>query len=88
MQLAHLCQHIGTLQLPSTPYHECSDTISLCASTYHGTLGSPSSLCNSGYHIESQWVPSPDGIDLSTTSEAIWIHNWWNMLQCIMLLPC
>jgi hypothetical protein len=34
-----------------------------------------SSLYKSGYHIRSQWLPSPDQIDLSSTSEAIWIHN-------------
>jgi hypothetical protein len=37
-QPAHLCQHIGALQLPSAPYHECSVTRSLCVSTYHRTL--------------------------------------------------
>jgi hypothetical protein len=74
-----MCQHIGALQLLFAPYHECSDIGFLCASTYHGTLGSPSSLCNSGDHIESQWLPSPNQIDL-LTSEAIWLHNWRNML--------
>jgi hypothetical protein len=68
------------LQLLSAPYHEYSDTESLCDSTYHGTMGSLLSLCNSGYHIESRWFPSPDRIDLSTTFEVIWLHNWWNML--------
>jgi hypothetical protein len=92
-----LCQHICNLLIcanilelycsPSAPYHECSDTGFLCALTCHGTQGSPSSLCNYGYLIESQWIPSPDRIDLSTTSETIWIQNWWNMLQCILLLP-
>jgi hypothetical protein len=40
LQPTHLCQHIGSLHLTSTQYHECSDTGSLCALTYHGTLGS------------------------------------------------
>jgi hypothetical protein len=34
-----------------------------------------SSLYNSGYHIGSRWLPSLDQIDLSTTFEAIWLHN-------------
>jgi hypothetical protein len=40
------------------------------------------------YHIGSQWIPSPNKIDMSTTSEATWLHNWRNMQQCILLLPC
>jgi hypothetical protein len=88
LQPAHLCQHIGALQLPSIPYHECSVTKSLCALIYHGTLGSLSSLYNSVYHIESRWLPSPDQTDLSTTFKAIWLHNWHNMLHCTPLLSC
>jgi hypothetical protein len=88
----HICKllicanHIGYLQIPSTPYHECSDTVFLCASIYHGTQGSPSSLYNFGYHIESWLLPSPYQIDLSTTLKSIWLHNWHNMQQCIIVI--
>ena len=40
------------------------------------------------YHIESWWLPSLDRTELSTNFEAIWIHNWQNMQQCIPLLLC
>jgi hypothetical protein len=37
LQPIHPCQHNGSLWLLYAPYHEWSDTISLCASTHHGT---------------------------------------------------
>jgi hypothetical protein len=62
-QHVHPCQHTGDLWLLSAPYHRCNDIRSLCVLTCHGTHGSLSSLCNSGYHIESQLLPSSDHID-------------------------
>jgi hypothetical protein len=59
----------------SAPYHGCNDIVFLCVLTFHGTHGSLSSLYNFGYHIESQLHPSPDRIEMSTTSESIWLHN-------------
>jgi hypothetical protein len=85
MQHVHLCQHNGALYILSAPYHECSDIRFLCVLTCHGTQGSMSFLCNSSYQIESHLFSSPDQIDLSTTFEAICLHNWWNMQQCIRL---
>jgi hypothetical protein len=87
-QPVHPCQHIGALWLLSAPYHKCNDIRSLCVLTRHGTHGSLSFLCNSSYHIESWLLPSPYLIDLSTTFEAIWLQNWRNMQQCILLLSC
>ena len=40
-----------------------------------GTLGSLSSLYNSGFHIESLLCPSSGQRDLILASEAIWLHN-------------
>jgi hypothetical protein len=89
----HICNlfiyaNIMELYGSFAPYHECNDIGFLCVLTCHGTHGSMSFLCNFGYHIESWLLPSPDQIDLSTTSEAIWLHNWRNMQQCIPLLLC
>ena len=52
-QLAHQYSHTGALWLPYVSYLICRNTIFLCASIYHGTLGSLASLYNFGYHIES-----------------------------------
>ena len=57
-QLVHRYSLTGALWLPSVLYLECRNTGFLCASIYHGTLGSLSSLYNSGYHIESLWYPT------------------------------
>ena len=51
-QLVHQYSHTRALWLPSASYLECINTVFLCALTYRGTLGSLSSLYNSGYHIE------------------------------------
>ena len=50
----HPCPRTQALQLHSAPSHVCRSTESLCALTCHGTLGSQSSLCNSGCRIISR----------------------------------
>ena len=74
-QLVHQYSHTGALWLTFASYLEYTNTGFLCASIYHGTLGSPSYLYNSGCHIESPWYPTPGQINLTSTSEAIWIQN-------------
>ena len=58
-KIAHRYSHTGSLQLPYVPYRVCKNTGYLCAFICHGTLGSLSSLYNSGCHIESLWCPNP-----------------------------
>ena len=58
-QLVHRYSHTRALWLPFVSYLECRNTGFLCASIYHGTLGSLPSLYISGYHIESLWYPIP-----------------------------
>ena len=69
-QPVHPCQHIGALWLLFAPCHGCNGIGSLRVSTCHEIQDSLSSLCSSGYHIESWLLPSLGRIDLSTTFEA------------------
>jgi hypothetical protein len=90
----HICKLLicaNILELYNSPLHHITNVVIpdlyvLQLIMEHWVL--LSSLYNSGYHIESQWLPSPDRIDMSTTFESIWLHNWRNMLQCILLLLC
>jgi hypothetical protein len=73
-ELRPRCSETASLCLPVTRSEGCnpSSLLSLtlrntrvplafiCVLTCHGTQGSLSSLCNSGYHIESQLLPYPD----------------------------
>ena len=74
-KLAHRYSHTGSLQLPYVPYPICKNNGFLCASTCHGTLGSPSSLCNSSCHIESPRYPSPGQIDLTSIFKSMWLRT-------------
>ena len=74
-QLVHRYSHTVDLCIPSISYLECRNIVFLFALTYRGTLGSLSSLYNSGYHIESWWYLTLGWINLTSVSESIWIHN-------------
>ena len=86
-QLAHRYSHTGAWWLPFVPYPLYKNIIFLYASICHGTPDSLSSLYTSGCHRKLLWCPNPCQIFMTSTSEAISLHNKRSKLQCTLLQP-